>query len=379
MNIGILLPLSNAHPGISKDFMDGLNTFLAQKQLTGDVTIKKESVGFGGTEKEVYTKAEKLLISDDVDILIAYIDEKVTGMLYSLIQSTGKLLLIVNPGANHPVNWIAQPTVIHLTLHHAFLCWLTGSVAAKSKKKEAALASSFYDCGYLHCADMVKNFMVSGGIIQHNYINNQAYDESFDIDQLTDFLTFSPGCEKLLCVYDELPASLFYDRINNHKSEHALHLFVSPMMLTGKAIEKKEAGYNFSIHGYLSWQPEMDTEENNYFIKSCSKPASIFTLLGWETALIIDEIIQQCKDNFKEGEAIVAHLKINSVNGPRGKLKLDEETLYYTAPVGKFILEAGSINSTIEWKPDIEKEWKDFTAIQTEGAVTGWTNTYLCY
>ena len=135
MNIGILLPLSNAHPGISKDFMDGLNTFLAQKQLTAAVIIKKENIGFGGTEKEVYAKAEKLLISDDVDILIAYIDEKVTGMLYSLIQSTGKLLLIVNPGANHPVNWIAQPTVIHLTLHHAFLCWLTGAAAAKSKKK----------------------------------------------------------------------------------------------------------------------------------------------------------------------------------------------------------------------------------------------------
>ena len=379
MNIGILLPLSNAHPGISKDFMDGLNTFLAQKQLTGDVTIKKESVGFGGTEKEVYAKAEKLLISDDVDILIAYIDEKVTGMLYSLIQSTGKLLLIVNPGANHPVNWIAQPTVIHLTLHHAFLCWLTGAAAAESKKKEAALASSFYDCGYLHSADIVKNFMASGGSILHNYINSQAYDSNFDINQLTDFFKGSLGCKNILCVYDELPASLFYDRINMHKSDYPLQLYVSPMMVTEKAIEKNEAGYNFSIQGYFPWQPEMDTEENNYFIKSCSKPASIFTLLGWETALIIDEIMQQYKNNFQAGEAIVAHLKKTSVKSARGKLKLDEETLYYTAPVGKFILEAGSINSTTEWQPDIENEWKAFTAMPIEGAVTGWTNTYLCY
>ena len=72
-------------------------------------------------------------------------------------------------------------------------------------------------------------------------------------------------------------------------------------------------------------------------------------------------------------------MKKNSINSPRGELKLDPETLYYTAPVGKFLLEAGSINSTIEWKPDIENEWKDFAAIQTDGAVTGWTNTYLCY
>ena len=132
MIIGILLPLSNAHPGISKDFLDGFNSLIEQKQLTGSVTIKKENVGFGGAEKEVYAKAEKLLVSDDVDVLIAYIDEKVTGMLYSLVQATGKLVLIVNPGANHPLNWVAQPTVIHLTLQHSFLCWLTGALAASS-------------------------------------------------------------------------------------------------------------------------------------------------------------------------------------------------------------------------------------------------------
>ena len=250
MTVGILLPLSNAHPGISKDFMDGLNAFLAQKQLTGTVTIKKENVGFGGTEKEVYAKAEKLLISDDVDILIAYIDEKVTGMLYSLVQSTGKLVIIVNPGANHPLNWIAQPTVIHLTLQHAFLCWLTGALAAASANKEAAYASSFYDCGYLHSADMVKNFMAPGGTIQHNYINNQVYDDNFEINQLTDFLTFNPGCENILCVYDEKPASLFYERLNNHKAEVPLHLYVSPMMMTEKALEKSGERFNFSIDGF---------------------------------------------------------------------------------------------------------------------------------
>lgn len=379
MNIGILLPLSNAHPGISKDFLDGFNSLLAQKQLTGSITIKKESVGFGGLEKEVYAKAEKLLVNDDVDILITYIDEKATGMLYSLVQATGKLLLIVNPGANHPLNWIAQPTVIHLTLQHSFLCWLAGASAASSSIKEAAYASCFYDCGYLHSADMVKNFMAGGGKILNNYINNQVYDDNFDINQLTDFLTFKPACENILCVYDEKPASLVYDRLKEHKTDIPLHLFVSPMMLTEIALGKMEKGFNFSIEGYLPWQPGLKTENNQNLTKACTRAASIFSLLGWETGLVINEILQHYKNNFHEGEIIAAHLKKTILNGPRGEMKLDPETMYYTAPAGRFKLEAGSTVAVVEWVTDLEKEWRTFTAIQTEGAVTGWTNTYLCY
>ena len=379
MIVGILLPLSNAHPGISKDFMDGFNSLLAQKQLTGTVTIKKENVGFGGQEKDVYAKAEKLLVSDDVNILVAYVDEKVTAMLYSLIQSTGKLLIVVNPGANHPLNWIAQPTVIHLTLQHAFLCWLTGSLAANNPTKAAAYASSFYDCGYLHSADMVKHYMSSGGGILHNYINNQAYDDNFDINQLTDFLSFNPACENILCVYDEKPASLFYERLNNHKAEVPLHLYVSPMMMTEKALEKSGERFNFSIDGYLPWQPGMDSAANQNFINTCTRPATIFSLLGWETAMIIDEIEKHCKNDLQEGELIIEHLKRSAITGPRGEMKLDAETLYYTAPAGRFRLEPGSTVSSVEWKNDLEKEWKAFTAIPIEGTVTGWTNTYLCY
>ena len=377
MTIGILLPLSNAHPGISKDFLDGFNSLLAQKQLSGTVTFKKESVGFGGMEREVYAKAEKLLVSEDVDIMVAYIDEKVTGMLYSLVQATGKLVLVVNPGANHPLNWIAQPTVIHLNLQHAFLCWMTGALAAKTEQKGGAYASCFYDCGYVHSADMVKNFSKSGGIILHNYINNQAYDDNFEINQLTDFLTFSPDCQNLLCVYDELPATLFYERLNNHKTDHPLNLFVSPMMMTEKALAKRKEGFNFSIDGYLPWQTNMDTASNQNFIKTCTRPATIFSLLGWESAMVVTELLNRFTKDLPEGEALVAHLNKTPLNSPRGEMKLDFETGYYTAPVGRFTMEAGSTFPVIEWKAELKKEWRSFTAIQTEGAVTGWTNTYL--
>ena len=379
MKIGILFPLSGKHPGIGPDFMDGLNAFLKYKQHTGTVIFLKESVGFGATEKEVCMKAEKLLIADDVDLLIAYIDEKVVHILYPLVQATGKLMLLVNPGANYPVNWISQPNVIRLNLQHAFLCWLTGVLAARSGTANAALATTFYDCGYLHSAVMVKNFIDSGGEIRFNYINNQAYDDSFEISRLTNFLADNPDCENLLCIFDELPASLFYKQLDKYKSADPLHLFVSPMMLPKKGMENAGTGFTFSIEGYLPWMPELENEDNLLFIKSCTRPSTIFSLLGWETAMVLDEILQQHFEDHGNAEQIVSHLKIKTLNGPRGGLKLDPETQFYIAPVIKYTLKAGSVIPEIACVSNIETEWRSFTSEPTEGAVTGWLNTYLCY
>ena len=123
----------------------------------------------------------------------------------------------------------------------------------------------------------------------------------------------------------------------------------------------------------------MNTENNQHFQKTCTRPATIFSLLGWESGLVINEILQHYKNNLQEGEAIAGHLKKAVLNSPRGQMKLDAETMYYTAPAGKFTMEAGATIPVVEWIADFENEWKAFTAIETTGTVTGWTNTYLCY
>ena len=294
---------------MSRDFLDGFNSYLAQKYKQESITFIKENIGFGGSEKDVYSKAEKLLITDDVDILIAYADEKVVPIIYPLLQATGKLMMLVNPGANYPVNWIAQPTVIRLNLQHAFLCWLTGAKAAHTYNGNGALASTVYDCGYLHSAVMVKQFMDNGGNIMHNYINNQAYKDNFEISQLINFLQANPSCKNLLCVFDELPARLFYKSLKAFKADAPLHIFASPMMVEQKALADLESGFLFSIESHITWQPDLNTEDNKHFIESCKRPANIFSLLGWEAAIVVCEILSQKNIEFEDGENIVALLK----------------------------------------------------------------------
>ena len=382
MKVGILYPRSTVYPGMMLDFVDGVRTFLKKQGLDSKVQLVTESIGFAGSEKDVYEKAEKLLILENVELLVAYIDEKVTGLLEPLIASSGKLLLIVNPGANYPENWIPQPTIIHLTLQDAFLCWLSGKISEGKNGKSGLMASCFYDCGYLHLATMVNGFNKTGGNIVYNYVNKQKEWVGFEIKEMTDYLEKDPTTQNLLCIFDSTPASLFYRELNQYAKSGQLHLLVSPMMLQPLALENIGSGFQFDIEGCLSWSASDENTANKEFIayyhQQTKRQPDIFALLGWETGMVIEKVLLSDID-FNQGEKITAALANSILKGPRGEMKLDTRTNYFCAPYLNCRVPKNSAN--IEMKPESFplQEWETYIQENTENAGSGWINTYLCY
>ena len=384
MHIGVLFPRSNTYPLIGADFAEGIKTYLNKEAAEEPFSFTMETIGFGGTEKEVYAKTEKLLMMDGVDVLVGFIDEKILELIKPLALASGKLMIVVNAGANHPINWVPQSNIVHLGLQHSFLCAVNGSDAAQGEKnKPAAVCSTFYDCGYLHLAAMVKEFQASGGAIKYNYINNQLYDSNFNITQLTDYLLAEKETRSLLCVFDITPASLFYKLLNEFSAADGLKLYVSPMMLDKKALEPLSNGVVFSVRGYLPWHTANPVEENQQFIShyngTLKKEPTIFSLLGWETGIVLKEIAKSCNNNFSDGDSIAEKLKSLSINGPRGSMKLDDSSQYFLFPVIRCHMEKGATELAMEFGVNLEGEWEEFSEKNTEGPVSGWTNTYLCY
>lgn len=381
MNVGILYPRSKVHPGITQDFMDGLKSCTVQQP---GINFISESIGYGGSEKEVYEKAEKLLVIEDADILVAFIGEKVLEILHPLLQTTGKLLLVVHPGANYPYSWIPQPNIIQLTLQDAFLCWLCGQQAGAEAGGGAVMATTFYDCGYLHLASMVKGYTDAGGNIVFNYVNNQAFDNGFHINEMESFLTANPGRQNVLAVFDELPASLFYDKLKSNEQAAELNLYVSPMMLQPAALVNSAAGFPFSVSGYTPWLPSEDTAGSKSFcdafrIKSKREPG-LFSVLGWETGMIVKQIFDIGMGSvFVDGIALAQQLEKITFNGPRGKLKLDAATNYFTCDFLRCHASPDTGKMTTAAQPFPADAWANYIQLPTEGSGSGWTNTYLCY
>lgn len=385
MNAGLLFPRSNVHPLIGSSFLEGLKAYTKKEGLEKEINFYSESIGFGGAEKEVYAKAEKLLMIDDVDVLIGFIDEKILELIKPLILASGKLFVLVNTGANHPLNWVPQPNIVTLSLQNAFLCAVNGFAAAISNKGEkgvpAAVASTFYDCGYLHLAAMIKEFQLSGGSVQYNYINKQLPADEFNIAELAEFLEQRTDVRTLLCVFDSLPASMFYHTLNKTGGAENLRLFVSPMMLEQKALEKQGGGFRFHALGYLPWHISApgpgNKEFTEYYDRQLKKVPGLFSVLGWETGMVLKEIFQQ--SNFREGDAMAEILKAKQFTGPRGNMQLDSITQHFILPAIHCSLEAGQPGMKMEYDVKLDNEWEEFTGRQTEGHVSGWTNTYLCY
>ncbi len=384
MNIGILLPRSDAHANIGIDFLAGLKTLFAAERLQDEIQIFTESVGFGGVEKAVYENAEKLLVIEDVDILIAFIDLNVIKVLEPLLAATNKLMIVVNPGANFPQNWIPQPGIIYLTLQQAFNCWLTGKYAAtQSEGKNALMATSFYDCGYRHSEAMVSNFVRNEGVITFNYIHDQKASEDFNIDRLKIFLEEDSDTDKLLCIFDSKPAGLLYKSINEHKEASQLSLFASPMMLEKTAIDFPQTSFKFSIDGYLPWHADIQNDANASFIKSYEnakkKMPGIFSLLGWEAGIILQRLLAESVHTGYDASEQVSVLKAASIESPRGEMKLDDETHFILTPTYLASLPAGSETLLINQQDDWYEEWAFFSTRPPEKIISGWTNTYLCY
>ena len=383
MNIGFLSPRSDAHPGIGLDLLSGLKLYLKEKQKEAGIRMFTESVGFGGSEKEVYEKAEKLLMVDDVDILLAFIDLRVMDILKPLLYASGKLMIVINAGANYPINWVPQENIIYLTLQHAFCNWLAGRTASEQSSAEAATATSFYDGGYLHVAAQVKGFTERGGNIVFNFVNSEKkYDESFSVAPLTGFLEENKQCSKLLCTFDSLPASLFYHALGKSSLNEDLHLFVSPMMLELAVLEKLPGGYPFAITGYSPWQASGANEQNRIFTARCAankKNANCFSLLGWEAGIIIENILGNAAADLSDGAALAGQLKDTELTGPRGQMLLDGDTHFFVTPVMKCSIAQKSADMLITEVKGVNDEWKNFVSEPTTGVVSGWTNTYLCY
>ena len=383
MTVGILYPRSSAHPDMGVDFVDGIKALIKKEIPDGEIQLLMEGVGFGGSEKEVYEKAEKLLRIEKADVLIAFIDQKVLAVLEPLVHSTGSLLLVVNAGANYPSNWISQPNIMYLTLHHAFLCSLSGRLASQRGPAKAVMATTFFDCGYLHTAAMVNGFVEQGGSIAYNYVNNQKYNESFEISQLTDFLDGDKETSKLLSAFDSFPATLFYDRLKNYEDANRLELFVSPMMLEENGMNALLNAANFSVKGYKPWQLSLTNKYNESFIdfyrKFSKKDATIFSLLGWEAGLVLQQLNKYAGTQSGNGVKLAEQMKKVKLESPRGEMFLDEETNYFLTPAIKLEIAGGEVATTTVPIETVRKDWQTFTVVEADPAASGWTNTYLCY
>jgi hypothetical protein len=374
MTVGMLLPRSTDFPAMGFDLLDGLK--LRLKQEGGEqVRIATENIGFGDDQKDIYAKAEKLLMQDDAEYVVGYLSHANAEMLYPLFETAGKMLIVLDAGMNFPS---AAPSAhaLHISFQGMQAANLTGQRAGNSGA-DIMMATSFYDGGYRGPWAYSQGITTSGGKIVHNYVGHYKVSE-FTVAPFMEGLKAQQSTRVAACFSTYL-STLFLNALKDEAALPELEYYCSPYMLE----EQTMATYNLPVGkfwGYIPWASMLDNEQNRLFVQELAtqkkKIANLFHLMGWEAGIIINMLQQAGISNLSQEAAAAL-----SYDSPRGKVVLHPDTHITYAPLYYAeMVQAGAAPALViheQYDVDAASHKKVLEA-QPEGVSSGWVNQYLC-
>jgi branched-chain amino acid transport system substrate-binding protein len=380
---GILLPRSTLFPTMAMDLLQVCKISLKEQYPDEEFRFFIDHIGFATDEKEVYGKAEKMLLQEDIDVLILCADTRYCELLNPLFMAAGKLLLVVNFGANIPENWFAGENSLVHSLNFSFHTYLTGKRAALGETKQAAYAVSYYEGGYRQCTSLLNSHQQNGGIPCYVHVTH-IQTEEFTLKPLAEYLVSHPEVKNLLCLFSADMAALFYKNVMGLQQQHSLRLWVSPMMLDRSVKDWYDGPMQVSAaSGYTGWFEELPIAQNDYFKKRMEeegKKANLFSLLGWETGILLAALAKQYKaaGNWARALSGIAGQQLGS---PRGWIQLDARTHHVYSPAHLVHCE-GDLHCALQEEltgAALESEWAAYTALKIlESESSSWKNNYLC-
>jgi branched-chain amino acid transport system substrate-binding protein len=383
LRIGILMPRSTLYPALGLDVLNGFKLCLKQVAIFDDLKLLMDNIGFGTDEQEIYTKAEKMLLQEDADIVIVCADARIADMLQPLFTASNKLLLVVNFGANLPETWQLSATTIVHSINFAWQTALTGTLAAAENNVQAANVISYYDGGYGQCFTMLNNHQQLGGTPRFNHITHLKTSE-FTLEPLAQFLDEYSDVQTLLCLFSGDQAIRFYEDIMPLQAKYNLSLYVSPMLLEEgiQPLLKKDFTIE-KVKGHVPWHSTLQNDHNKLFKEysaAANQVVNYFSLLGWDTGLIVQAVYQQYQTGITNATQIVKVITGKQLPSPRGWLTIDATTQHSYGP-SYLATVAGNFEITIQQQPipDVETQWRLFTqTTMPKGESSSWRNTYLC-
>lgn len=369
--IGLLLPRSGEFPSMSFDLNDGFRLGLNELGIS-DIEIISDNTGFGDDLQSNHSKAEKFVMSDNVDLIVAYMTSLNAEPLYEFSKISGKPILFLDAGMELFETPIS-PNCYHITLQGLHASYLTGINAGKASNKLIA-ATSFYDGGYRGPWALFEGMKVENSTTVGNYVSVFQPNE-FSIDTLINLIQESGG-EAVTTCFSMYLAELFMKELKaKGPISTSLPFYCTPFMAEEVWLEKCDfPGGTF--HTIVPWASSLDNAAQNAMKdsleKNKNKKANIFTLLGWEAAHVAAQILSHG----------VSSLDNWSYESPRGTVQFHPESHCAYAPLyNGFIEEGEGGKSKLRITNKIEITAEDHLHTfywRIDGEYTRWRNNYFC-
>ncbi|MEN2401100.1 ABC transporter substrate-binding protein [Flavobacterium sp. MC2016-06] len=374
IKIGILIPKSQQYPTLDKDFIRGI------KLNNLNVKFFVESIGIGADEKIIIDKIQKLNFQEEVSIIIGFFGHNNMDQVYEYASKNDVLLIASDLGATIPYGSIAHKGVYINSLGLTESCYHLGHYLTTKNYKKIATSTSYYDSGY---------GMLSA--IEHAFHN----DTNFSGHYITPFIPREDEAvhmnqsisiqepDAVFAFYSGLYAEENAAFINQNKIIQKYPFYVTPFFINDKILEEyKNNPHELYVVG--SWMQDdsqsvdFDTEYKNTY----SESPSAFSILGYESGLLLKNILNNTNDNPKIDVLINEINKLN-ITGPRGTIQFDADTNRTIFDHYIYKLNIDSLSNLsfikIETLANDGHFIKAITSYNEPVKFGGWQNAYLCH
>lgn len=378
--IGILLPRSTFYQSIGFDLHEGLRSGIKQ---TGreNIRIVTENIGFGADKQQCYRSTERLLLEENASLIIAYIGHRTAELLKPLFLATNKILIVLDAGANMPTEWPTCPNIFYHSLHNTLGAWLTAKKAIKDGYTNGGMVTGYYDAGYLHTYSISKSFENAGGKICFNHAT--GYKETdFTMKPLREHLENNSN-SALLSLFSGDFVQWYFDEIKKEFHEKNIPIYLTPFGFEETMLENAVYSSN-AIKGIASWSKKIESSQNKLFIEtieSTGKTPNIFSLLGWESAIIALKVLGLTAKNNNKVTQIASELHTFEFEGPRGKIFFDAKTNNSICPLYEASIIENKGMCEVEIGPEIKnikEEFEEMCRLPLENNISAWYNSYTC-
>jgi branched-chain amino acid transport system substrate-binding protein len=379
--IGILLARSTYYETIGFDLYEGLRSGLKQLGRT-DVKIVTENIGFGAEKQQCYRCAEKLLLEENVSLVIAYIGHRTAQLLRPLFLAANKMLIVLDTGANLPHEWPSCPNIFYHSLHNALGAWFAAKEASNHGYKSAGMITGYYDGGYLHTYSISKSFEANGGKIAFNHATGYK-TEDFTVEPLRNHLEQYPD-SALLSIFSGDFVQWYFEGIKNSFGNENIPIYLPPFgfeetMLTNAVYP------NNTVKGIAAWSKKIESEENEIFKKAiiaAGRTPNLFSLLSWESATIALRVLELIDEHGNNITQIASSLHSFEFTSPRGNIYFNSKTNTSISPLYKAsIVPNNEGKCEVQLEGEIDEIHKNFEKLinqDLDKATSAWHNSYVC-
>lgn len=319
--VGLLLPASGNYAALGQDIEDGFRMAIAESGRTDIDIIEADTEADPQTG---LTMARKLVMQDQVDILVGVVSSAVLGAVRDFVHQSQVPLIVANAGNSDATGKDCSPFITRVSFSNDQLNRPMGAWMADQGIKSVYTLAPNYAAGQQMIGAFSKAFEEGGGEIVGGEFTPFGKTEDFG-----PYLAKAQasGAEALYVFYGGADAVSFVKQYDSFGLSEAMPLY-SVGFLTAPLYLREQGQAASGVIGALHYLPSLETPENRTFVETyqAGHPDTMpseYVVAGYDAG----RLLLGALDSGAEGrEALAGTLPEVAYAGPRGPLEIDPAT-----------------------------------------------------